>query len=260
MNKNDESDIIIDSLTVHYDTLAALIDVNVTIKKGLMTAVIGPNGAGKSSFIKAMLNLIKKTSGMITFFGKSFEQIKDKIAYVAQTKEIDWNFPITVKEVVMMGSYSRSGFFKSYSKKDLTRCNNLLIKFGLLEKKNCLISELSGGQRQRLFIARAYMQDAEVYIFDEPMAFVDFTTSEMIIDSMKELKSLGKTVICIHHDLDEVKKEFDEAILLSHYLVDSGSVRKVLSKKNLLKAYRSTDNAILSEAFILSKEKESGVV
>ena len=254
-----KEEIVVDSLTVHYDSLAALIDVNVSIKKGLMTAIIGPNGAGKSSFIKAMLELIKKTSGKISFFGKSFEEMKSDIAYVAQTKEVDWNFPITVKEVVMMGAYARSGFFKSYSKKDLTRCHNLLIKFGLLDKKNCLISELSGGQRQRLFIARAYMQDAEIYIFDEPMAFVDFTTAEMIIASMKELKALGKTVICIHHDLDEVKKEFDEAILLAHYLIASGECKKVLSKKNLVKAYRSTDT-ILTEAFILSKEKESGSV
>lgn len=251
--------ITVDALTVHYDTHAALIDINVKIKKGEMTAVIGPNGAGKSSFIKAMLNLVKKTSGSISFFGKSFDQIKEKIAYVSQTKEIDWNFPITVKEVVLMGCYARSGFFKSYRKKDISKCHELLVKFGLLEKQNCLIAELSGGQRQRLFIARAYMQNAEIYIFDEPMAFVDFTTSEMIIESMRELKEKGKTIICIHHDLDEVKKEFDQVILLAHYLVDSGPTKQVLCKKNLVKAYRSNDS-ILTEAFILSKEKESGQI
>ncbi|MCH9617453.1 MAG: Manganese transport system ATP-binding protein MntB [Chlamydiia bacterium] len=259
MDNTDKDYITVHSLTVHYDTHAALIDINLKIKKGQMTAVIGPNGAGKSSFIKAMLNLVNKTSGFVSFFGKSFDEMKQEIAYVSQTKEIDWNFPITVKEVVLMGCYARSGFFKSYSKKDLLKCHDLLVKFGLLEKKNCLISELSGGQRQRLFIARAYMQDAEIYIFDEPMAFVDFTTSEMIIKSMKDLKAKGKTIICIHHDLDEVKKEFDEVILLAHYLVDSGPTKKVLCKKNLVRAYRSNDS-ILTEAFILSKEKESGQV
>ncbi len=253
----NEDAIKVESLTVHYDCFAALIDINVEIKKGMMTAIIGPNGAGKSSFIKAILNLTKKTSGVVSFFGKPFEQVQTSIAYVEQTKEIDWQFPITVEEVVMMGCYGRSGFFSTYSKEDKKACALLLEKFGLADKHNSLIGELSGGQRQRLFLSRAYMQNAEIYFFDEPMAFVDYTTAEMIIESMKELKKLGKTVVCIHHDLEEVKKEFDEAILLAHYLVDSGPVKKVLSKKNLLKAFRSND-MILSEVLELSKEMESG--
>ncbi len=260
--KNDyvpgsEDVIKVESLTVHYDSFPALIDVNVEIKKGMMTAIIGPNGAGKSSFVKAILNLTKKTSGVVSFFGQPFEQIQANIAYVEQTKEIDWEFPITVEEVVMMGCYARSGFFSTYSKEDKKACALLLEKFGLADKRRSLIGELSGGQRQRLFLSRAYMQNAEIYIFDEPMAFVDYTTSEMIIDSMKELKKLGKTVICIHHDLDEVKKEFDEAVLLAHYLVDSGPVKKVLAKKNLVRAFRAND-MILSEVLELCKEMESG--
>jgi manganese/zinc/iron transport system ATP- binding protein len=253
----DENVIKVESLTVHYDCFAALIDINVEIKKGLMTAIIGPNGAGKSSFIKAILNLTKKSTGVVSFFGNSFEQVQKKIAYVEQTKEIDWQFPITVEEVVLMGCYSRSGLFSTYSKEDRRQCLELIKKFGLLDKQHSLISELSGGQRQRLLLSRAYMQNAEVYIFDEPMAFVDYTTSEMIIESMKELKALGKTVICIHHNLDEVRKEFDEAVLLSHYLIDSGPVKKVLSKSNLIKAFRAND-FILSEVLELSKEMESG--
>lgn len=254
-----KEEIRVEGLTVHYDAIPALIDINVAIKKGVLTAIIGPNGAGKSSFIKAILNLTSRTSGNVSFFGKTFEDVKEKIAYISQTKEIDWDFPITIKEVVLMGSYGRSGFFKSYSHEDLKKCDTLLKKFGLLEKKSALISELSGGQRQRLFIARAYMQDADICIFDEPMAFVDFKTSEMIIKSMQELKKLGKVVICIHHDLDEVKQEFDEAILLAHYLVAAGPVKKVMTKKNLNKAYRYVDS-IFTEAFLLSKEMESGQV
>jgi ABC-type Mn2+/Zn2+ transport system ATPase subunit len=247
----------IESLTVHYDSLAALIDINVEIQKGTLTAIVGPNGAGKSSFVKAILNLIKKTSGKVSFFGKSFDEVRSKIAYVCQTKSIDWDFPITVSEVVLMGCYSRSNFFGSYKKRDKNKSDKLLKKFGLFDKKNSLISELSGGQRQRLFIARAYMQEAQIYIFDEPMAFVDYTTSEMIIEGLKGLRDLGKTVICVHHNLTEVKKEFDEVILLAHYLVSHGSPRKVLTTKNLEKAYHSNDS-ILTEAFILSKEKECG--
>ncbi len=254
-----DDEIEVSSLTVHYETVAALIDINVKIKKGLMTAIIGPNGAGKSTFVKAILNLTKKTSGVVSFFGKSFEEMKDNIAYVCQTKEVDWDFPITVREVILMGSYARSHLFGKYCQKDLKKCELLLIKFGLFDKRNALISELSGGQRQRLFIARAYMQEAQIYIFDEPMAFVDFTTSEMIIESMKELRDSGHTVICVHHNLDEVKKEFDEAVLLSHHLVDAGPVHDVLRKKNLVNAYQAKDS-ILTDAFILSKEKECGLV
>lgn len=251
------NNIKVEALTVHYDTLAALIDINVEIKKGMLTAIVGPNGAGKSSFVKALLELTKKTSGMVYFFGKPFDKIKQKIGYVCQVKEIDWDFPITVEEVVMMGAYNKLSLFKKPDKELQKKCDALLKKFGLLDKKNDLISQLSGGQRQRLFIARAFMQDPEIYIFDEPTAFVDYTTSEMIINCMKELKELGKTVICIHHNLQEVKEVFDEAILLAHYLVDAGPVDKVLTKKNLEVAYRSSDT-ILTEAFILSKEKECG--
>ncbi|MCH9620786.1 MAG: Manganese transport system ATP-binding protein MntB [Chlamydiia bacterium] len=249
----------VESLTVHYDSLAALIDVSVELQKGKLTAIVGPNGAGKSTFVKAILNLTKKTSGKVLFFGKSFDQMKHKIAYVCQTKCIDWDFPITVKEVVLMGCYARSNLLGMYKKRDLKKCDKLLEKFGLLEKKNALISELSGGQRQRLFIARAYMQEAEIYIFDEPMAFVDYTTSEMIIEGLKGLRDKGKTVICVHHNLTEVKKEFDEVVLLAHYLVSNGTPRKVLTQKNLERAYHQNDS-ILTEAFILSKEKECGQV
>lgn len=251
--------ISVESLTVHYDSFAALIDVSVDIQKGMLTAIVGPNGAGKSSFVKALLEIVKKTSGKVSFFGKSFDEIKHKIAYVCQTKSVDWDFPITAGEVVLMGCYARTTMFGTYRRKDLRKCDKLLEKFGLLEKKNCLISELSGGQRQRLFIARAYMQEADIYVFDEPMAFVDYITSEMIIESLKELRDKGKTVICVHHNLTEVKKEFDEVILLAHYLVSNGSPRKVLTQKNLEKAYESNDS-ILTEAFILSKEKETGGV
>ena len=254
----NEDCINISSLTVHYDDLPALIDINVNIKKGMLTAIIGPNGSGKSTLMKAILNLVKTTSGKVSFFGKSFDQVRGDISYISQTKEIDWDFPITIEEVVMMGAYSRVSFFYQRSSQDLKRCHLLLKKFGLYEKRNELIAKLSGGQKQRLFLARAFMQDSLIYIFDEPMAFVDFSTSELILQSMQELKQKGKTVICIHHNLEEVKERFDEAILLAHYLVDSGKVEKVLVKENLNRAYRVTDT-ILTDAFTLSKEKESGI-
>ena len=167
------NEIEVDSLTVYYEKFPALIDINVKIKKGQLTAIIGPNGAGKSTFVKAILNLIQKKSGHISFFGKSFESSKENIAYISQNKDIDWSFPITVKEVVLMGAYQRAGIFGKYSKADQDKCNCLLKKFDLYEKRNDLIGDLSGGQRQRIFIARAYMQDAEIFVFDEPMAFVD---------------------------------------------------------------------------------------
>ena len=250
--------IVIEGLTVHYDTHPALIDVNVTIEKNKMTAIIGPNGAGKSTFLHAMFGFVAKTSGSISFFGESFSSFKKNIAFVAQLKDVDWNFPITVYETVMMGAYGRKKLFSGYNNKDKEKGLQLLNKFGLLEKRDSLIHDLSGGERQRLFIARAYMQEAMVYVFDEPMAFVDTVTKEMILHSMKELKNEGKTVICIHHDLDVVKKTFDNAILLAHYLVDFGPVDKVLSKKNLQKAYRSNES-MLTDAFLLSKEKEAGI-
>jgi manganese/zinc/iron transport system ATP- binding protein len=241
----------VEALTVHYDRVAALIDINVEIKKGALTAIVGPNGAGKSTFVKAILNLTPRTSGSISFFGKPFEQIKDKIAYVCQTKEIDWDFPILVEEVVLMGAFLKR------RKGDKEKCEQLLHKFGLAEKRKSLIAELSGGQKQRLFLARAYMADPEIYVFDEPMAFVDFTTSEMIMQSLKELQSLGKTVICVHHNLAEVKEFFDQVVLLSHYLVAAGNVEQCLTDSTIKLAYNLRDS-LLTEAFVLSKEKESG--
>lgn len=249
----------IEALTVHYDCLAALIDVSVNIPKGRMTAIIGPNGAGKSTLIKACFEMVDKASGNVKFFGKSFQDFKSEIAYISQIKDVDWNFPITVSETVMMGAFGRKKLFSSYSEKDKQKSLELLKKFGLFEKKDQLISALSGGERQRLFIARAYMQEASVYVFDEPMAFVDAVTSKVILDSMIDLKKSGKTVICVHHDLEEVKEHFDYAVLLAHYIVDSGPVQQVLTKKHIQQAYNAKET-MLTEAFSLSKEKEAGRV
>src|SRR5690554_8052606 len=172
-------------------------------------AIIGPNGAGKSTLIKGMLDLVKPISGSTIFFGQRYHEARSKIAYVPQRGSVDWDFPTTVFDVVLMGRYGHIGWLKRPTNKDKELATEALEKVGMLDFIDRQIAELSGGQQQRVFLARSLVQDADIYLLDEPFQGVDIKTERAIIKILKELKSQGKTVIVVHHDLDTVKDYFD---------------------------------------------------
>lgn len=236
MNKNYLA-LSVENLTVHYASNLALFDVSLSVPSQKIVGIIGPNGAGKSTLIKSILGVTPKVHGKIEIFGKSVDEMSKEIAYIPQRQSIDWTFPITVMEVVLMGGFSRFGFFKRPSQEEKNKALNLLNKFGLQHLQKRQISELSGGQQQRLFLARALMQEANIYFFDEPFVGVDLTTEKMLVETFKTLKKEGKTIFIVHHDLSTIHEYFDWIILLKQRLVACGCIDTALTKENLNAAY-----------------------
>lgn len=225
------------NLTVYYELNPVLIDVNLEFEEGKIYGIIGPNGAGKSTLFKSILGLIKVESGEIEFFNnKSFKEVKEKIAYVPQKEIVDWDFPITVFEVVLMGRYVHIGLLKRPSKEDKEIAINALKKLNLYYLRNRQISELSGGQQQRVLIARAICQNADIYLLDEPFSNVDVLTERNLFEIFYELKNNNKTIIIIDHDLARVKN-YDELILLNRTIIARGKPNEVLTNENLFELY-----------------------
>ena len=245
-------------LTVNYEDHPVLFDVSFTIPRGKLVGMIGPNGAGKSTLIKAATGLVKASSGEIKFFGESFKKMRKKIAYVPQRSSVDWDFPITAEELVMMGKYGTLGLFKRPSKEDRLELMRTLETLGMLPFRKRQISKLSGGQQQRLFIARALMQNPELFLLDEPFAGVDLCTERLLIEVLKDLARQGKTLLVVHHDLCSVREYFDHIVLLNTSLVASGEVQQVFTEENISRTY-SHKGTLFEEAMKLSLEKISGL-
>jgi len=240
--------ILIEDLTVAYDLNPVLWDIDLQIPKGVLLAVIGPNGAGKSTLIKSMVGLLKPISGHILFEGKPYKEMQKKIAYVPQRNSVDWDFPTNVFDVVSMGRYGHLGWFKKLSKKDRTLCEEALEKVGMLSFKDRQISELSGGQQQRVFLARALVQEADIYLMDEPFQGVDIKTEKAIVGLLKELKNAGKTVIVVHHALETVKSYFDWVTMINLKVIAHGPVQEKFTEENIVKTYKSNRLTELREA------------
>lgn len=224
-------------LTVAYDSKPVLSDVDLELPRGMLTAVMGPNGAGKTTLIKAMLGLIPTVNGKI-----SFPEINGKkpcIGYVPQSESIDRDFPVSVLDVVTMGCYGRLGWVKRPKKSDRAYAMEMLKKTGMEEYADRQIGRLSGGQQQRTFIARALAQKADIYLMDEPFKGVDNSTEKSIIELLKKLRSEGKTVVAVHHDLSTVSDYFDWVALINIKVVASGEVKKVFTNENLTRTYRA---------------------
>lgn len=236
-------------LTVAYRERPVLWDVDFTVPKGVLLAIVGPNGAGKTTLIKAILGLIKPAAGQVLVFNERYKPQSGLIGYVPQRGSVDWDFPTSVLDVVMMGRYGRLGWVKRPSRKDRELSLECLSKVAMADFANRQISQLSGGQQQRVFIARAFNQDAPIYIMDEPLAGVDAVTEKSIIVLLRELRSKGKTVVCVHHDLQTLKEYFDWVMLLNVRRVALGKVNAVLTAENLRRAYggRSTFLAVGAE-------------
>jgi manganese/zinc/iron transport system ATP- binding protein len=242
INLVNERDYIIEveDMTVAYHIKPVLWDVDLDIPKGVLMAIVGPNGAGKSTLIKAMLDLIKPISGNVLFNGASYKSQRKHIGYVPQSESVDWDFPADALDVVMMGRYGELGWLKRPKAKDKELAMEALEKLGMGEYADRQISQLSGGQQQRVFLARALVQEADIYFMDEPLKGVDAKTEGAIIELLKELRDQGKTLIVVHHDLQTVEEYFDWVVLLNTQIIASGPVEEAFTDENIRKTYRST--------------------
>ncbi len=238
----------VEDLTVAYDAKPVLWDIDLKIPKGKLMAVVGPNGAGKTTLIKAMLGLLVPVTGAVRFINESADvrAMKNRIGYVPQSGSVDWDFPATVQDIVLMGRYGKLGWIRRPGKSDYELARSMLRKVGMEDYASRQISQLSGGQQQRVFLARALAQEAEVYFMDEPFKGVDAQTEKAIVFLLKELKEQGKTVVVVHHDLQTVADYFDWVTLINLRVVASGPVEEVFHEENLKKAYRSTGKLLRS--------------
>ncbi|NLY62334.1 MAG: metal ABC transporter ATP-binding protein [Erysipelothrix sp.] len=227
------------NLSVSYSQDEVVSNVNFTFKNQSLIGIIGPNGAGKSTMIKALLNLIEKDSGTILIDGIDIEKAKAKVAYVAQRNNIDWDFPINVFDTVIMGTYPKVGVFKRPGKKENVLVENALKRVSMWEYRNQQIGELSGGQQQRVFLARALVQEADIYFLDEPFVGVDAKSEAAIVQVLKDLRNDGKIVFVVNHDLGKVEDYFDELILMNREVLDIGTVEEVFTYEKMSHAYGS---------------------
>ena len=219
------------NLTVAYGENIALENLNLDVEAGSLMALVGPNGAGKSTLIKTILKFLKQITGEIKINGKT-------LAYVPQRNSVDWDFPTTLFDVVEMGCYGRVGLFKRVSKEEKQKVLKAIEQVGMLDFKDRQISELSGGQQQRAFIARALVQEADIYLMDEPFQGVDSTTEKSIVDILKKLKSEGKTILVVHHDLQTVSTYFESVTFINKNVIVSGKIKEVFTQENIDKTYR----------------------
>ena len=219
------------NLTVAYGENIALENLNLDVEAGSLMALVGPNGAGKSTLIKTILKFLKQITGEIKINEKT-------LAYVPQRNSVDWDFPTTLFDVVEMGCYGRVGLFKRVSKEEKQKVLKAIEQVGMLDFKDRQISELSGGQQQRAFIARALVQKADIYLMDEPFQGVDSTTEKSIVDILKKLKSEGKTLIVVHHDLQTVPTYFETVTFINKSVIASGKIKEVFTQENIDMAYK----------------------
>ncbi|MDM5155629.1 metal ABC transporter ATP-binding protein [Bacillus sp. DX1.1] len=229
--------LVVNELFVSYQGNQVIQNVSFCIEKGKLVGIIGPNGAGKSTLMKAVLDLIPNDKGHIRILGESIRNARKFAAYVPQRSDIDWDFPITVLDVVLIGTYPSLGMLKRPKKEHRDWAVECLHKVGMESFKNRQIGELSGGQQQRVFLARALAQKAEIFFLDEPFVGIDVTSEEMIIQILRELRKEGKTIIVVHHDLSKAEAYFDELLLLNQRLIHYGEVQQVLEPTVISKAY-----------------------
>ncbi|MDA0873661.1 MAG: metal ABC transporter ATP-binding protein [Bacteroidetes bacterium] len=224
-------------LTVAYRDKPVLWDVDLEVPAGVLLAIVGPNGAGKTTFIKAVLGLVDPAAGSVLILDQPYRADRSRVAYVPQRGSVDWDFPTNVLDVVLMGLYGRIGWFRRPGANHREAALKALAQVGMESFADRQISQLSGGQQQRVFLARALVQDAEVYFMDEPFQGVDATTERAIVELLRDLRARGKTVVVVHHDLQTVPEYFDEVMLLNVRRIAAGPVSEVFSEDNLRETY-----------------------
>jgi manganese/zinc/iron transport system ATP- binding protein len=227
----------IHDLTVAYQNKPALWDVDLVVPEGVLMGIVGPNGAGKTTLLKAMLGLIRPVAGRVLIRGKPYGANRQAVAYVPQRGSVDWDFPTTVFDLVLMGTYGRLGWFRRPGRTEKALAADALNRVGMSELADRQIGQLSGGQQQRAFLARALVQQADVYILDEPFQGVDAVTEKAVVEILRGLRSQGKTILVVHHDLNTVPEYFDQVTLLNVRVIASGPVSEVFTPANLKAAY-----------------------
>jgi manganese/zinc/iron transport system ATP- binding protein len=237
MSETNAPAIEVTDLTVAYGEKPVLWDVDLEVPQGTLMAVVGPNGAGKTTLIRAILGMVRPAAGQALVHGRPYAEQRRRVAYVPQRGSVDWDFPTSVLDVVLMGRYGSLGWIRRPGTVDKTAAREALEQVGMTELAGRQISQLSGGQQQRVFLARALVQHADVYFMDEPFQGVDATTERAIVELLRELRSRGKTVVAVHHDLQTVPEYFDQVTLLNVRRIASGPVDEAFTEENLRRTY-----------------------
>ncbi len=236
-NETTTAAVEVNDLTVAYREQPVLWDIDLKVPNSVLMAVVGPNGAGKSTLIKAILGLVRPAAGTILIHNRALREHRRMTAYVPQRGTVDWDFPTSVLDVVMMGRYGNLGWLKRPGKRERELSIAALEQTGMQDFAARQISQLSGGQQQRVFLARALVQDASVYFMDEPFQGVDARTEVAIVDVLQKLRTDGRTVIAVHHDLETVPEYFDSVLLLNVRRIAAGKVSEVFTEENLRLTY-----------------------
>lgn len=236
-NVISELPLSIREVTIAYQRKPVLWEVNLDIPRGSLVGLVGPNGAGKSTLLKAIMGMMPLLSGQVRIFGKSYSEVRQRVAYVPQRESVDWDFPASVLDVVLMGFYGRLGWFGRISRQHQQKAMEALERVGMAEFAQRQISQLSGGQQQRTFLARALIQPADLFLLDEPFAAVDASTEQALVTILRALQSEGKTIIVVHHDLHTVPEYFDYLVLLNMRVVAAGPMETTFHQENLQKTY-----------------------
>lgn len=235
--QREQHPLVVRDLTVAYHRKPVVWDIDLSIPEGKLVCIVGPNGAGKSTLLKACLDLIPRSSGEVLIYGESYTKARKRVGYVPQRESVDWDFPVSALDVVAMGTYGQLGWFRRVNKRSKALAMQALERVGLADYAHRQISQLSGGQQQRTFLARALVQDADIYFMDEPFAAVDAATERAIVELLKELQARGKTCLVVHHDLATVPQYFDWTVLLNMRVVANGPTDEVFTPENLRKTY-----------------------
>lgn len=224
-------------VTVAYHRRPVLWNVDWTLREPALVGIVGPNGAGKSTLLKAILGLVPLAGGKVTMFGEPLDRVRGRVAYVPQRESVDWDFPVSVLDVVLMGTYGRLGWFRRPGRAEKQLAHECLDRVGLGDYASRQIGQLSGGQQQRTFLARALAQQADLYFLDEPFAGIDAASEHAILELLRALRRQGKTICVVHHDLRAVPSYFDHVLLLNVRLLASGPTSTVFTEDNLRKTY-----------------------
>ena len=247
----------IHQLSVNYEKTTVLWDLSLEIPQGKLVAIVGPNGAGKSTLLKTAVGLVKPISGKVSFFGMPLKKSRKRLAFVPQRESVDWDFPVTVFDLVLMGRYGRRGLFSLPRPRDKLEVKKYLSMVGLEAYAGRQISQLSGGQQQRAFLARALIQEADLYLMDEPLTGIDIASSKVIVSILENLRNEGKTLLIVLHDLEMVRRLFDWVILLNMRRVGIGPVPDIFTSEMLKKTY-GKEILLFDEVTKLSQERKRG--
>lgn len=257
-SQNQPPALRVSDLTVAYHRKPVIWDVEFSIPQGKLVGVVGPNGAGKSTLLKAIMDLIPRASGRVEVFGQPYAKSRRRVGYVPQRESVDWDFPVDALDVVTMGLYRQIGWCMPVRRRHREAALEALARVGIADLAHRQISQLSGGQQQRTFLARALVQDADLYLMDEPLAAVDAATEAAIMELMRQMQVDGKTALVIHHDLQSVPDYFDHVVLLNMRVVATGQTDEVFTTENLQKTYGGR-LTLLDEATEAMRRRERSI-